>query len=244
LFNLKFEILMKTIITFLATAVCTVLLYHLIFEEHTELFYVNVVSTCIAEWILLSGLPLFSSKKLLTFKNAASWIVLNVFALLLFIWTTFYTLALADNESLNTLYIGQLIIGILFIALLGVTEVGGTAMKRQEESLQTTVKAKKKVLLSFESYWLDFKDVLSGQSDWEDETLRTLRLVLDKVAAIPAEKLEQNSDVVEEIKGKLDTLKDLLDELSSNDSPEKLQQNITKKANSLKNYVVTIKSTL
>lgn len=235
---------MKTVITFLATAVCTVLLYHLIFEEHTELFYVNVISTCIAEWILLSGLPLFSSKKLLTFKNAASWIVLNVFALLLFVWTTIYTLALANNENVNTLYIGLLIIGILFIVLLGVVEVGGTAMKQQEESLQATVKAKKKVLLSVESYWLEFKDVLSCQSDWEDDTLRTLRLILDKVAAIPAEKLEQNGDVVEEIKRKLDTLKDLLDELPSNDSPEKIQQSISKKMNSLKNYVVTIKSTL
>ncbi|WP_455623351.1 hypothetical protein [Parabacteroides sp.] len=235
---------MKTIITFLVAAACTVLLYHLTFEEHSELFYVNVIATCVAEAILLSGLPLFSNDKLLTFKHAASWTVLNLFAILLFAWTLLYTLVIANGENINTLYVGQLLLGIVFAILLGVTEVGGSAMKQQEEVLQTTIKTKKRALLSVESYWLDAKDSLSGSSDWEDDTLRLLRLVLDKVKSIPAEKLERNSDVMSGIQGKLDEIQSLIDDLSSSESPEKVQQSIQKKLNSLKNYVVTIKATI
>ena len=85
---------MKSIITFIGVAICTALLYHLIYEEHTTLFYANVVVTWVAEGILLLNLPLFSSTKLLDFKNAASMTILNFAAIILLLWTigySFYT---------------------------------------------------------------------------------------------------------------------------------------------------------
>lgn len=236
--------MMKAILTYLGVAGCTVLLYYLIFEEHANLFYWNVVIACAAEAILLGNLPLLSNEKWLTFKNAASYLVLNSFALALFAWTTFYTLAITDGNNFDTLYIGLATIGIVFIALLGVIEVGGGFMQKQEAVMDQRVAVKKRTIMSVELFWTEIQDELNNQTDWEEDTLRNIRLVLDKIASIPAGKIERNSDVISEINGKLESLKEKILTLPSSDIPEKAQQEITKQIQRIANYVVTIKSTL
>ena len=236
--------MMKTVLTYIGVAVCTVLLYYLAFEEHADLFYWNVVIACIAEAILLGNLPFLSNDRFLTFKNAASYMVLNSFALILFVWTTLYTLAIADGNNFDTLYIGLAVIGIIFIALLGVVEVGGGFMQKQEIAMEQTVATKKRTLMSIELFWTEIQDELSNHTDWEEDTLRNIRLMLDKIASIPAGKIERNSDVISEINGKLESLKDKILALSSAETKEKAQEEITKQLQRITNYVVTIKSTL
>lgn len=235
---------MKTILTYIGVAVCTILLYYWAFEEHADLFYWNVVIACIAEAILLGNLPFLSNDKLLTFKNAASYMVLNSFALVLFVWTTFYTLVIADGNNFDTLYIGLAAIGIVFITLLGIVEVGGGFMRKQETAMEQTIATKKRTLVSVELYWMEIQDELGHQTDWEYDTLRTLRLLLDKIASIPAGKIERNNDVISEINGKLESLKDKILVLSSVESKGKAQEEITRQIQRITNYVVTIKSTL
>lgn len=235
---------MKTFVTLLGTVVCTVLIYYLLFDEYDTLFYVNVFSTCIIEIVLLSGIPLFSEKKLLTFKNAASWTIISIFAFLFFLWTTFYTLGLANGENMNTLYIGQLIIVVLFIVLFGMTEIGGSVMQKHEETLQTTIKVKKKTLFSVESYWLEMKDLLPSQDDWNNDILRQIRNVLDKIGAIPAYKIEQNGEVLDEIHSKLNDLRNLCEKLTEENDKERLKQNIERKVSQVRNYIVAVKTQL
>lgn len=234
---------MKTVLTYIGVAVCTGLLYYFAFEEHSDLFYWNVVIACIAEVILLGNLPFLSNEKFLTFKNAASYLVLNVFALVLFMWTTLYTLAIADGNNFDTLYMGLAAIGIVFIALLGVAEVGGDFMQKQGIVMEQTVATKKRTLISVELYWTEIRDELNNHTDWEENTLRNIRLVLDKMASIPVGKIERNSDVISEINGKLESLKDKILALSSVETKEKAQEEITKQIQRITNYVVTIKST-
>lgn len=235
---------MKTVLTYIGVAACSVLLYYLAFEEHADLFYWNVVIACIAEAILLGNLPFLSNDSFLTFKNAASYMVLNSFALVLFVWTTLYSLAIADGNNFDTLYIGLAAIGIVFIALLGVVEVGGGFMRKQEIAMEQTVSTKKRTLVSVELYWTEMRDELNNHTDWEEYTLRNIRLVLDKIASIPANKIERNNDVISEINGKLESLKDKIFALSSVEIKEKAQEEITKQIQRITNYVVTIKSTL
>lgn len=236
--------MMKTVLTYIGVAACSVLLYYLVFEEHADLFYWNVVIACIAEAILLGNLPFLSNDRFLTFKNAASYMVLNSFALVLFVWTTLYSLAIADGNNFDTLYIGLAAIGIVFIALLGVVEVGGGFMRKQEIAMEQTVSTKKRTLVSVELYWTEMRDELNNHTDWEEYTLRNIRLVLDKIASIPANKIERNNDVISEINGKLESLKDKIFALSSVEIKEKAQEEITKQIQRITNYVVTIKSTL
>ena len=134
---------MKSIITFIGVAICTALLYHLIYEEHTTLFYVNVVVTWLTEGILLLNIPVFSNTKLLDFKNAASLTILNSASIILLLWTIGYSLFTEEQENLENLYIGMLIISIIFIIALGITEIGGSAMKKQEAQLNTTIQKRK-----------------------------------------------------------------------------------------------------
>lgn len=91
---------MKAGLILLGIVICTTLVYYLLFDEYETLFYVNVVSTCLVEIIFLSGIPLFSERKLLTFKNAATWNIVSIMAALFFVWTTFYTLILANGENI------------------------------------------------------------------------------------------------------------------------------------------------
>lgn len=235
---------MKSIITFIGVAICTALLYHLIYEEHTTLFYVNVIVTWIAEGILLLNIPVFSSAKLLDFKNAASLTILNFAAITLLLWTIGYSLYTEDQENLDNLYIGILVVAIVAIIAIGMTEVGGSAMKKQEAELKTTIQRKKRISISTNMFLADARDCLCNQSEWEDETLSALKNVLDKIASIPAEKAERNEDVMSDINDKLNEIQDLLNQYSKDNSDGVLMQSITRKINQLKNYVVTIKSTL
>lgn len=235
---------MKSIITFIGVAICTALLYHLIYEEHTTLFYVNVVVTWIAEGILLLNIPVFSSAKLLDFKNAASLTILNFAAITLLLWTIGYSLYTEDQENLDNLYIGILVVAIVAIIAIGMTEVGGSAMKKQEAELKTTIQRKKRISISTNMILADARDCLCNQSEWEDETLSALKNVLDKIASIPAEKAERNEDVMSDINDKLNEIQDLLNQYSKDNSDGALMQSITRKINQLKNYVVTIKAGL
>ena len=90
----------------------------------------------------------------------------------------------------------------------------------------------------------DAKDCLHNQSDWEDGILSALKNVLDKISSIPAEKAERNEDVMSDINDKLNEIQEFLNKYSADSSDEALMQSITRKINQLKNYVVTIKSTL
>ena len=121
----------------LITFVCTITIYHLLFDEHSKLFYINSVTTCIAELILLANIPILSNDKWLTFKSAATTSILNIYAIFLFLWTSIYSLCIEEESDYKVLYIGMLTVSIIFIVLLGITELGGGFIKRYRKSLST-----------------------------------------------------------------------------------------------------------
>lgn len=230
---------MKTGITILGTIICTIFVYYLLFNEYETLFYINVISTCAVETILLSGIPLFSETKLLTFKNAATWNIIIVSAGLFFSWTTIYTFIFANGENLKTLYIGQLLIAILFLILFGMVEVGGSTMKKQDETMHKTIQVKKETVYSIQTYWFDIKELLNNQTIWCEETLQQIRIVFDKISAIPANKIEQNKEDWEEIQIKIKELKSLCESYAEeNNSKELMQQKISQNINFIKKQVL------
>ena len=233
---------MKTGITLLGTIICTILVYYLLFNEYDTLFYVNVVSTCVVEIIILSGIPLFSEKKLLTFKNAAIWNIITILAGLFFAWTTIYTLLLSNEENLNTLYIGQLLIGILFIILFGIVEIGGSTMQKQEETRLKTIQVKKGTIYSIQSYWFDIKELLNDKTIWSEETLRQVHIVFDKISSIPANKIKQNEEKWEEIQTKIEELRSLCESYAEDKGGKDIiQQKILLNIKSIRNQVSLFK---
>lgn len=229
----------------LCIIVCTVIVYRLIFDETTTLFYVNVIVACVAEAILVINIPMLSSKQLLTFKNAASSTVLDIFAIVLFLWTSICSLFVEDESDYRILYIGLLVVTIIFIILFGSVEMGGNFMQK-EEKIQQQVAQEKKVFSNFLSmYRMEVRNILAmANSETTDEISRMLDIVLEKAAMIPSEKLEHNGNVTASIHDKLCKIKTLLEELQEEDVQETLRIQIIHELKSFNNYVTMIKSTL
>lgn len=232
---------MKAGLILLGIVICITLVYYLLFDEYETLFYVNVVSTCLVEIIFLSGIPLFSERKLLTFKNAATWNIVSIMAALFFVWTTFYTLILANDENMKTLYIGQLLLSVVFLILFGVVEIGGSSMQKHEESLQKTVQVKKKIVRLEQSYWFGIKELLDDQTIWSREILCQIRIIFDRISAIPACRIERNEPVWSDLQIKLDELQSLCLSYSKDKNDEELQSKIKKSINSIKYQITLLK---
>lgn len=228
----------------LCVIVCTVIVYRLIFDELSTLFYVNVTVACVAETILLINIPILSNRQLLTFKNAASSIVLDIFAIVLFLWTSIYSLFVEEKSDYRILYIGLLVTIIIFIFLFGSVEMGGSFMQK-EEKRQQQVSQEKRMFSNFLTiYYMEVCNILiTVNAGVADEIKRILEMVLDKISTIPSEKLERNDSVTTSIYEKLNEIKALVENLRKEDTQETSTQ-IIHKLESFNNYVTTIKSTL
>lgn len=225
--------------------ICTCIIYHLLFDEHTKLFYINVIATCIVETILLANIPILSNEKWLTFKNAATTTILNIYAVLLFLWTSIYSLCIEEEEDYKTLYIGMLVASVVFVVLLGIVELGGGFMKKQDNDFRQITQNKKVFLVSLNMYWAEIQDILLAfQSDWKENTLQELRMIIDKLSIIPSKKLEDNMDITTRINCRLDNIKNLFKEIAEDTENIELQKKSTQEIGQLRNYITAIKSSL
>ena len=159
----------------LCAIACTIVVFHLIFDEHTKLFYINVATACVAEALFLANIPLFSSGRLLTFKNAASSVVMDTYAILLFLWTVVYSLFIEEESDYKVLYIGMLALTVVFLVAFAAVEMGGSVMQQEEEAQNSVAASKRAYLVSLNDYFLSVQEMLSpARPDWADDALRTL----------------------------------------------------------------------
>ena len=221
------------IITMLLVIVCTIIIYTLLFEEQNKLFYINVGIACLAEIILLANIPILSNEKLLTIKNVSLSVSLNLFAIVIFLWTAGCSLLMDQDSNLKTLYIGLLVI------------MAGGVTEKKALDIQSTIENKKMFSASIDNYWIGTKNELENiNSDWKDKTLQSFKIVLDKISMIPAYKLDRHSEIVNELTEKLNEIHELFQKVAGSPEQGELQSHTTLKINQLRNYVQTIKSTL
>lgn len=148
----------------LCVIVCTVIVYQLLFDQHNTLFYINVVIACIVEIILFFNIPILSNKRLLTFRKAASTILLNIYVLFLFIWTSIFSLYIEEESNYRILYIGLLVATVIFSLLLGSVELGGNIMQKEEKLLEQSGQEKNEFRSYIEMYRLDITDLMVNVS--------------------------------------------------------------------------------
>lgn len=229
----------------LLVVACTAGIYYLLFDEHSTLFYVNTIVTCLAEVLLLANIPIWSGEKMMTVKNAAASVSVNIYAVLVFLWTTIYTLAIynAEEENYKPLVIGLLGITLLFVILYGATMIGGGVTEKHVEELQTKSASKKLFVFSVQESFTNIKEALHDEdSDWKDETLKALRTIADKIGAMPTEKLSKNTDIASELKERMESIAEMCEGLATAENKAEQQAKITRKTNQLKNYLTTIKT--
>ena len=233
------------IITMLLVIVCTIIIYALLFEEQNKLFYINVGIACLAEIILLANIPILSNEKLLTIKNVSLSVSLNLFAIVIFLWTAGCSLLMDQDSNLKTLYIGLLVIIIFFIINGATVIMAGGVTEKKALDIQSTIENKKMFSASIDNYWIGTKNELENiNSDWKDKTLQSFKIVLDKISMIPAYKLDRHSEIVNELTEKLNEIHELFQKVAGSPEQGELQSHTTLKINQLRNYVQTIKSTL
>lgn len=229
----------------LLVVACTAGIYYLLFDEHSTLFYVNTIVTCLAEVLLLANIPIWSGEKIMTVKNAAASVSVNIYAVLVFLWTTVYTLAIYNSEEENykPLIIGLLGITLLFVILYGATMIGSGVTEKHVEELQTKSASKKLFVFSVQESFMNIKETLHDEeSEWKDETLKALRTMADKIGAMPTDKLSKNTDIASELKDCMDSIAEMCEGLATADNKAEQQAKITRKVNQLKNYLTTIKT--
>lgn len=234
------------IITMLLAIACTIIIYTLLFEEKVTLFYINVGITCLAEIILLANTPILSSGKLLTVKNVAISMSLNLFAIIIFLWTAGYSLLINQDDDLKILYIGLLVITTIFLVInVAITIIAGGETEQKAREIQETIENKKKFSISIDNYWIKIKNELSiMDSEWKDKTLKSYKIVLDKISMIPAHKFSKHPDIANELTVKLEEIYDLFQKVVNTPEQDELQSSITLKIKYLDNFLQTIKSTL
>lgn len=231
----------------LLTVACTAGIYYLLFDEHSTLFYVNTIVSCLAEVLLLANIPIWSGEKMMTVKNASASVSVDIFAVLVFLWTTIYTLAIynSEDENYKPLVIGLLVITLLFVILYGATMLGGGVTEKHVEELQTKSASKKLFVFSLQESFMNIKEALHDEeSEWKDETLKALRTIADKIGAISTEKLSKNTDIVSELKERMESIAEMCEGLATAENKAEQQAKITRKTNQLKNYLTTIKTTI
>ena len=140
----------------------------------------------------------------------------------------------------------MLVTTVIFVAAFGMVAKGGSAMEEEAAVQEAVAGYKKQCLVSLENYRLKAKELLAADgSEWQEDTLRTLNLTLDKIASIPSYKLDRSENFVSETNSRLEEIKDLLARQAGNgDDASALRAETTRKIEQLKNYVTTIKTSL
>lgn len=227
----------------LCVIVCTVIVYQLLFDQHNTLFYINVGVSCVAEIILFLNIPILSDEKILTFKNAATTIVLNIYVIALFLWTSFSNLFIEEENDYKVLYIGILIITVIFLLLFGSVELGGNIIQKEEKKLQHLRDEKNEFRNSITLYRLEISSILDNlKIEIPGEAASLLETVFDKIVTFPSEKV--NDKVSIDINEKLEEIKIIFKEIQNGDAQEKLQSEVIQKIKYLHKYINTLKSTM
>ena len=166
----------------LCVMIGTIVIFHLIFDEHTKLFYINVITTCICELILLANIPILSNARLLTFKNEAVSTILDIYAVVLFLWTVIYSLFIETEDDFDILYIGMIAVSVVFIVAFGMVSVGGNVMSDEGKRQKSLSAYRKDFHQSLDNYYLSVQSIMTlDNSIWKDETLRSIKIVLDNM---------------------------------------------------------------
>jgi hypothetical protein len=232
-------------IVVLLTVACTVGLYYLLFDEVNTLFYLNTIVTCVAEVLLLMNVPIWSGKKMFNVTSVTVSRSVNVYAVAIFLWTLFYTLAIHDEVSggFKTYYIGMLIATLIFVVVCGVSTVGAGTAEKMSKEVQTAVDNRKNVVQFVRVSAADLSSSIeSDNSEWKDETEKLLKMIADKVATMPAEKLYGNPDVARRIEDSMSDIALVGEQFASAEDKEAVKADLTSKLNRLNKYITTIKT--
>ena len=230
-------------LTCVAALACTVLLYCMLFEEHSKLFFINVTVACLAELVLLMNVPVLSSGCLLTFKNSAINGVLTLYAGLMFMWTTGVSLFMGPASSFRVLYIGMLVLTLVFVVAGGITGFAGGATQQQGEADAAALRRRNVLASEIVALFGEIKDIARKIPGGDLENcISRLAVSVDMMTTIPVAKLERTPSLLNEAKERMLDVKRLLQAL--NDGTLDDSSVVLEKMDDLKRFVNVMKNSI
>lgn len=192
--------------------VCTVALYCLAFEEYGKLFFINVSVACLAEVIVLFNVPLLSSGRFLTFKNSLSSGICTSYAALMFVWTTVVSLLMGSDSSFRALYIGMIVLTLVFVVSLAVIELAANSAQQQSDAVDVASRSRTVSVAMLVSSLDEIKDIARSADDRQlGNSISQLAISVEKLATIPVAQLERNKDILDDGCKKLSEIRQLLE---------------------------------
>lgn len=221
---------MKQSILFLVMAVIVIALevfiYTLLFPEGGSLMGINIVTAGICTLILLINVPLLAGNKPILFGTASSLVIVDIISLLLFVWTSLFSIITdKDQPSFNLLFIVDAILVIIEVVLLFVNHVGASKMKSQHKISVMSKMEKEDIMNMIKD--LAFRYRIEGLT----RQLSLIDTVRSLVKAYPSEKLQRETNL-------LMTLSTILSEIDSYGANRNKTEDIDNKIN----YIINLLS--
>lgn len=233
----------KVLALFVLVAVITTGIYLLIFSKYEALFFINLVSALLSEAALLYGLNLITTREALSVQQASLRMLLFIFAVLLFGWTTLFSIV-HPEQPYTVLFIGQLLILLASTIYLGASILGNKTIDNEQSYLNNATETKRVSLIPLDDWGYEMESSVVNEDDiWKMEVLSDVRNIVERMKTIPASKLLTNQDFVEEINKKTQNISSLVSRLRVEGSTE-LRDQISTDLSLLRKFVTTSKQKL
>ena len=227
------------IITWLVSIALTVGLYLYVFSssEYGHLFAVNLGVAIVAVSILVYGIGGFTSQEKTEVTNVSRSILLMLYAIVLFTWTTASSL-IWDEDPFLKIWIGNGVLTILLAVLYGTTTAGSLFIEEHEAVVESVKSSKKSTVLSMSDWYNDLVDLIGNEEeDWKDALIRNAKTAKDIVETIPARQLANQTSFCSSLEGKTSQILTLASSLSGTDNKEEVMSKLSEEIASLKKYV-------
>lgn len=226
--------------------VLTIAVYMLIFKdsEHGGFFALNLVTGLVSVSLILYGFSSLVPSNLSRVQSLSKRTVVVGYAITILLWTSIISLVQEDN-SVTTILIGDTILTIVLVFLLGSTSVGEILIDEEEGRQGSQKQVKEAAVFSIENWQQQLEDSLNEITENDkDQIISDARSIVDKIEAIPLKKVSDNEWFLNSVKGNACEITELSEQLKTSDSKEALIKQIADKVSRMRSDVERKKNRL
>lgn len=229
------------IIIWCVLAALTAGIYLLLFPIYGHLFGLNLGVALVAEAIGLYAISMVTSKETLTPQKASLRIILLVYAIAIFLWTTICSLATSDKDGpFILIYCGLLVITLIAALFYGLGVTGGQVVTKEENHLSQAANTKAITLLPLDS-WLQKLSKSVGNGEDAQSLLSEARVVVDSIKTIPSRKLLDNNQFIDYINRHIQSIDEQVNMIKTNENRQEIMQQMLASIIELKNNIKNFK---
>ena len=210
----------------------TILLYNCAVTEWTNTLIISLIIVCFSEVALMCTLGLTPS---INYKNGTTGIILQIFAVLLILWS----LIGANLEGNNFFFIGLLVICIIMVLLIGLASFGSQASDASNEKTEHSIDRKKNIVstpqlnavrdksFNLTSAWLTIQGLID-----DDDIRKQIRILIERIQSLPASLFP--NPIIE--RGMTEIVA-MCRALSNSDAKERIKVRLQSKITEITNYI-------